>query len=61
VSELGAGIQGPRIGRISVKTLESKMLNLSQDGSLKEKAGELAGQMAKEDYREEIYRAIIEP
>jgi len=57
---MGAGPKGVKIGKITTKNLEPKILELVNNRSFKEKAEQIAGRMETEDFREEIYRSIIE-
>lgn len=59
VAELGAGPIGVKVGKMTTKNLEPKILELVNNRSYKEKAELIASQMAKEDFREAIYQAII--
>ncbi len=56
----GAGPKGIRINKITTKNLEPKILELINDSSFKEKAEQIASQMEKEDFREELYNSIVE-
>ncbi|MFC2126309.1 glycosyltransferase [Bacteroidota bacterium] len=60
IYDMGAGPRGVKIGEITTKNLEPKILELVNSNSFKKKAEQIAGQMAKENFREEIYKAIIE-
>ncbi len=60
VCNLGVGPKGIKIGKITKENLEPKILELVNNTSFKEKAGQVANQMAKENFREEIYKSIIE-
>lgn len=59
LSGLGAGPQGVRIGKISRKNLEPKILNLVNDPSYRKQAEHIAEKMKKEHLREDLYRTII--
>ena len=56
----GVGPKGIKIGRITKKKLEPKILELVNNRSFKKKAEQVASQMAKEDFREELYNSIVE-
>ena len=56
----GTGPKGIRIDKITPKNLELKILELINNTSFKKKAEELARQLKKEDFREELYNAIVE-
>ncbi len=56
---MGAGPKGVKIGKITTKNLEPKILELLNNRSFKEKAKQIAGRMEKEDFREDVYRSII--
>lgn len=58
--EKGVGPKGIKIGKITAKTLDPKILELVNNSSFKKKAEQLAMQMEQEDFREEIHKAIIE-
>lgn len=60
VSALGAGPKGDKIGKINGNNLQPKILDLWKNPSYKKKAGKIAASMNKEDFREEIYRFVIE-
>jgi sterol 3beta-glucosyltransferase len=60
IGNIGAGPKGVRIGKISTKNLEPKILELVNNHSFRKKAELVASQMGKENYREEIYNAIVE-
>jgi len=59
IYEMGVGPKGIKIGKITTKNLEPKFLELVNRSSFKKKAEQIASQMQKEDFREEIYEAII--
>ena len=44
-----------------MKNLEPKILELVNNSLFKKKAEQIANQMKTEDFKEEIYKAIIEP
>ncbi|MFN2195206.1 MAG: hypothetical protein ACK2UW_03685 [Anaerolineales bacterium] len=58
-ADLGAGPQGIKISKLSSQNLEPKILDLVNNEAYKQHAEQLAVQMGKEDFREEIYRTII--
>lgn len=60
ISELGVGPKGIRISRITHKNLEPKVLELLNNKSFKEKSAKIGNQMKKEDFKEELYKTIIE-
>ncbi|MEN8225854.1 MAG: glycosyltransferase, partial [Bacteroidota bacterium] len=60
ISEMGLGPKGIRISKITRKNLEPKVLELLSNKSFKERSEEFATQMGKEDYKEKLYKAIIE-
>jgi len=60
ISEQGLGPSGIRISSITNKNLEPKILELLSNRSYKERSERIGKQMGKEDFREELYRAIIE-
>jgi UDP:flavonoid glycosyltransferase YjiC (YdhE family) len=60
IDQKGAGPKGIKINKITKKNLEPKILELVDNISYKKKAEQLAGQMSKENFREDIYKSIIE-
>lgn len=60
ISGLGLGPKGIKISKISGNTLERKILELLNNKSFKEKSESIAGQMQKEDYKEEFYESILD-
>jgi sterol 3beta-glucosyltransferase len=59
ISELGLGPKGIKISRITNKSLETKVLELLNNRSFKERSETIGNQLSKEDYKEELYKAII--
>lgn len=59
VGKTGAGPKGISFRNVTEKRLEVKILELMHNESFKKKAGQLAAQMEKEDFSEELYTAII--
>ncbi len=60
IDKMGAGPKGIRIDKLTTKNLEPKILELVNNTSFKKKAEQVAGQMGKEDFREELYNSIVE-
>ena len=60
VNHLGAGPRGIKIGRIAKRNLEPKILELVNNSSYKNKAEQIASQMGKENFKEEIYNSTVE-
>jgi len=60
ISELGVGPKGIKISRITNKNLEPKVLELLNNRSFKEKSVKIGNQMKKEDFKDELYKTIIE-
>ena len=60
IYETGAGPKGIRINKMTSKTLEPKILELLNNASFKKKTEKIASQMEKENFKEEMYQAIIE-
>jgi len=60
IADLGAGPRGIKVGKINAQNLEPKVLDLVNNLAFKEKAGQIADQMAQEDFREALYRSIVE-
>ena len=59
ISDLGAGPKGIKIGKITRKNLEPKILELINNNSYKKKASQIENLMEKEDLKEELYNFII--
>ncbi|MCD6440528.1 MAG: glycosyltransferase family 1 protein [Candidatus Marinimicrobia bacterium] len=59
IDEMGVGPKGIRIDKITAKNLEPKILELVNNTSFKKNAEKVAGQMEKEDFREELYNSIV--
>jgi UDP:flavonoid glycosyltransferase YjiC (YdhE family) len=59
ISEKGAGPRGIKASKINTRNLEPRMLALMNDPSYKDRAEQLASQMEKEDFREDLYRYIV--
>jgi len=59
ISELDLGPKGIKISRITNKNLEPKVLELLNNKSFKERSERIGNQLGKEDYKEELYKAII--
>ena len=57
---MGAGPKGVKISRITNKNLEPNFLELLNNRSFKEKSKNLGNQMKKEDFKDELYKTIIE-
>jgi UDP:flavonoid glycosyltransferase YjiC (YdhE family) len=60
VCNLGVGPKGIKIGKITTKNLEPRILELVDNSSFKIKAEQVANQMANEDFKEELYKSIVE-
>lgn len=60
ITDIGAGPRGIKIGKITAKNLEPKIVELVNNNSYKRKAEQVAIQMGKEDFKEKIYKSIIE-
>ena len=60
IYNMGAGPKGVKVGKITTKNLEPKILELVNNSSFKKKAEKVASQMEKEDFREELYNSIVE-
>jgi len=59
-SDMGVGPKGVKISRITNKNLEPKVLELFNNKSFKEKSVKIGDQMKKEDFKDELYKTIIE-
>ncbi|MGI9545054.1 MAG: glycosyltransferase [Cyclobacteriaceae bacterium] len=60
IFNLGVGPKGVKIGKVTVKNLEPKILELVSNSAYKKKAEQIANQMAQENFKEEIYKTVIE-
>jgi len=60
IYNLGVGPKGIKIGKITAKNLEPKILELVKNSSFKMKAEQIGGRMMKEDFREKLYKSIVE-
>jgi len=60
ISDLGVGPKGVKISRITNKNLEPKILELLNNESFKEKSAKIGNQMKEEDFKDELYKTIIE-
>ena len=60
ISELGVGPRGIRISRITNKNLEPKILELLNNKRFKETSENIANQMGNEDFKDELYKTIVE-
>jgi len=60
IYNMGAGPKGIKITKISTRNLEPKILELVNNSSFKKKAEQLGSQMEKEDFKDELYKTIIE-
>jgi UDP:flavonoid glycosyltransferase YjiC (YdhE family) len=58
--DMGVGPKGVKISRITKKNLEPKVLELLNNKSFKEKSVKIGNQMKKEDFKDELYKTIIE-
>jgi sterol 3beta-glucosyltransferase len=60
IYDMGAGPKGVKVGKITKKNLELKILELVNNTSFKKKAEQVANQIKKEDFKEELYNSIVE-
>ncbi len=60
IYDLGVGPRVIKISKITTKNLEPKILELVNNTSFKKKAEQVASQMEKEDFKEELYNSIVE-
>ena len=60
IYDMGVGPKGIKISRITNKNLELKVLELFNNRSYKEKSEKIGNQMKKEDFKDELYKTIIE-
>jgi UDP:flavonoid glycosyltransferase YjiC (YdhE family) len=59
IADLGVGPRGIKVNKITTNNLEPKLLELINNEAFKQKATQVASQMAQEDFREAVYQAII--
>ena len=59
ISDLGLGPKGIKLSRIPNKNLEPKVLELLNNKGFKERSERIGNQLSNEDYKEELYKAII--
>ncbi len=59
ITDLGAGPKGIKIGKVNIHNLEPLILDLVDNTSYKRKAEAISTQMAKENYRQELYSTLI--
>ena len=59
IFDMGVGPKGVKISRITNKNLELKVLELFNNRSFKEKSVKIGNQMKKEDFKDELYKTII--
>jgi len=60
IYDLSVGPRGIKISKITTKNLEPKILELENNSSYKKEAEQVASQMEREDFREELYNSIVE-
>ena len=60
VHRLCAGPKGIKIGAMTKENLEPRILELVNHPAFKKNAENIAGQIAKENFRDEIYQTIVE-
>ncbi len=60
IYDLGTGPKGIKIGKITEKNIEPKLMELMNDSGFKEKARQIERRMSKEDYSEELYNFIVD-
>lgn len=58
--DIGVGPKGVKISRITNKNLEPKVLELLNNKSFKEKSVKIGNQMKKENFKDELYKTIVE-
>lgn len=59
-SNLGVGPKGIKIGKIKIDNLEPKIIDLVNNNDYKEKSEQISNEMSKEDFREKLYKLIIQ-
>lgn len=59
IADLGVGPRGVKVSKITMHNLEPKLLDLVNNNAFKQKAEQVARQMAQEDFRDAVYQAII--
>lgn len=60
IHELGVGPMGLKVSRMKVKNLEPKILELLTERRFRDNSERIGKQMVEEDYKEELYKTIIE-
>ena len=60
IHEKGAGPKGIKISKISTKEFELKIIGLVNNKSFKKRAEQIALEMKQEDFKNELYKTIIE-
>jgi UDP:flavonoid glycosyltransferase YjiC (YdhE family) len=60
IFDMGIGPKGISISRITNKNLEPKVLELLNNKSFKEKSVKIGNQMKNENFKDELYKTIIE-
>ncbi|MBN2035610.1 MAG: hypothetical protein JW768_02595 [Chitinispirillaceae bacterium] len=60
ICEQGAEPKGIRIDRMTPQNLKPKIMELLNNASYKKKAKELAAQMNKENFKEELLNVLLE-
>ena len=59
IADLGVGPRGVKVSKIATNNLEPKLLDLVNNDAFKQKAEQVASQMAQEDFRDAVYQTII--
>jgi UDP:flavonoid glycosyltransferase YjiC (YdhE family) len=59
IHKIGAGPKGIKIGKLTTRNLEPKLLDLLCSRNYKTNAENIAKKMGKEDFREDLYQSII--
>jgi len=59
IFDMGVGPKGIKISKITNKNLELKVLELLNNRSFKEKSAKIGNQIKKEDFKDELYKTII--
>ncbi len=60
IADLGAGPKGIKISKINTEKMEPEILDLMNNPIYKKQSEEVGNQMRQEDFKDKLYKAIIE-
>lgn len=60
IADLGVGPKGVKINKINTENLEARILDLMNNPIYKKRSEEAGNQMSQEDFKDRLYKAIIE-